>query len=76
MLVLSRKAGESIEIGGGITITVLHVGSGRVKIGVSAPASVAVQRGELRAENPCPARGEWTRPRSVLPSVAFCIPNG
>lgn len=68
MLVLSRKSGESIEIGDGVTITVLKIGAGRVKIGVTAPADVEVARGELREENPCPVRGERAHPRPV------CLP--
>jgi len=47
MLVLSRKHGETITIGNGITVTVLAVQGERVKIGVSAPAEVPVHREEL-----------------------------
>ncbi len=47
MLVLTRKAGESIRIGDGITITVVDLGKGRVKVGIDAPAEVAIRRGEL-----------------------------
>lgn len=44
MLVLSRKLGEQIRIGGGIEITVLKIHGGRVQIGVQAPREVAVRR--------------------------------
>jgi carbon storage regulator len=47
MLVLTRKPGEQIMIGGGIRITVVSVGHGRVKIGVEAPPSVTVDRQEV-----------------------------
>lgn len=47
MLVLSRKPGEKVVIGGNITITVVDVNGGRVKIGIEAPAEVAILRGEL-----------------------------
>lgn len=47
MLVLTRKSGETIEIGDGITVTVVDLGKGRVKIGIDAPAEVAIRRGEL-----------------------------
>jgi carbon storage regulator len=47
MLVLSRKPGEQVMIDGDITITVVQVGGGRVKIGIEAPPHVAVMRGEL-----------------------------
>ena len=37
MLVLSRKRGETIVIGNGITVKVLAVNGDRVKLGVVAP---------------------------------------
>ena len=47
MLVLSRKAGEQVVIGGDITITMVQVRGGNVKIGVEAPPHVLVMRNEL-----------------------------
>lgn len=47
MLVLSRRVGEKIIIGDTITITVLEVRRGQVKIGVEAPRSVLIYRAEL-----------------------------
>jgi carbon storage regulator len=47
MLVLTRKPGEQIMIGDAIKITVVSVGHGRVKIGVEAPANVAIDRQEV-----------------------------
>jgi len=48
MLVLSRKRGERIVIPGcSITITVAAVKGDRVRLGIAAPAEVAVLRGEL-----------------------------
>ena len=47
MLVLTRKRHESIKIGNNIVIRVMKTGSGSVKIGIEAPASVRVVRGEL-----------------------------
>lgn len=47
MLVLSRKAGEAIVLGGNITIYVLGVEGDRVKLGVDAPPDVLVLRSEL-----------------------------
>ena len=47
MLVLSRKLGESLVIGDGITVTVLATNGGRVKLGVIAPAEVPVHRDEI-----------------------------
>jgi carbon storage regulator len=47
MLVLSRKRGEMITIGEGVTVTVLAIQGDRVKIGVMAPAEVPVHRQEI-----------------------------
>lgn len=47
MLALSRKRGETIVIGDGITVTVLAVDGDRVKLGVVAPAEVPVHREEV-----------------------------
>ena len=49
MLVLSRKRGETIVIGNGITVTVLAVQGDRVKLGIVAPAEVPVHREEIHA---------------------------
>jgi carbon storage regulator len=47
MLILSRKPGEQIVIGGDIRLTVVEVSGNRVKLGVLAPANVIIQREEL-----------------------------
>jgi carbon storage regulator len=49
MLVLSRKTGQRIAIGEGITIVVNRVLGNRVVIGIEAPQDVNVRRGELKA---------------------------
>jgi carbon storage regulator len=47
MLVLTRKSQQEIVIAGGIRITILDVGKGRVKIGIAAPDDVRILRGEI-----------------------------
>lgn len=47
MLVIRRRAGESIVIAGGIEIEVLETGPTRVKLGIKAPKSVPVMRKEV-----------------------------
>ena len=47
MLILSRRIGESLVIGDDISITVLRVKGNQVRLGISAPKSIAVQREEL-----------------------------
>jgi len=47
MLILSRKIGEAIAIGGTITVRVLEIKGGQAKLGVDAPDSVSVHREEV-----------------------------
>jgi carbon storage regulator len=48
VLVLTRKTGERIWIGEDISITVVKVAQGGVRIGIDAPPEMAVVRDELR----------------------------
>ena len=50
MLILTRKAGESIVIGDDVVITIVEAGRDQVRIGIEAPRSVAVHRKEVYAE--------------------------
>lgn len=47
MLVLSRKLGETITIGGNIVITVVDIDRGKIRLGIEAPKDVPILRGEL-----------------------------
>jgi carbon storage regulator len=47
MLILSRRIGESIHVGDSVTVTVLGVARGQVKIGIEAPRELAVHRQEV-----------------------------
>jgi carbon storage regulator len=47
MLVLTRKVGERIQIGDKIFITVVRINGMAVRLGVEAPAELAVVRQEL-----------------------------
>ena len=47
MLVLSRRLGEKIVIGGSITITVVEIDRGKIRLGIEAPRDVPVYRQEL-----------------------------
>jgi carbon storage regulator len=50
MLVLSRKVGERILIGENISVTVVRIAGGAVRIGVEAPAELPVIREELKGQ--------------------------
>jgi carbon storage regulator CsrA len=47
MLVLSRKAGQKLQIGDNVTITILEVHGNTVRVGIEAPREIRVLRGEL-----------------------------
>jgi len=55
MLVLSRKAGESIQIGDDIVVTITRIQGNRIQIGIDAPRDVSIRRSEL---NDPPTRGD------------------
>ena len=48
MLILQRKAGESLLIGEDIEVSVLSVDAGRVRLAIQAPKSVPILRSELK----------------------------
>jgi carbon storage regulator len=48
MLILTRKLGESIIVGGDVKVTVLSRVGNRVSIGVEAPDDVSVHREEIQ----------------------------
>ena len=47
MLVLTRKVGESIAIGDGITLAVVKIDGNRVRLGIEAPRDVLIRRDEI-----------------------------
>lgn len=47
MLILTRRTGESLQIGDNIKLTVLSVRGNQVQIGVEAPSEVPVHREEV-----------------------------
>lgn len=47
MLVLARKLEESIVIGDDITIKVISIDKGVVKLGIDAPSNISIVRSEL-----------------------------
>jgi carbon storage regulator len=52
MLVLTRGLKQKIEIGNQmVTITVLEVKGGRVRLGIEAPENVSIRRRELIVED-------------------------
>ena len=55
MLILSRKIGESIVIGG-ITVTITALSETRVSIGIDAPPEMKIRRSELAPKELTPCK--------------------
>ena len=47
MLVLSRKVGDKLVIDGNITVEVVKIQGNRISLGIVAPSTVKILRGEL-----------------------------
>jgi carbon storage regulator len=62
MLVFTRKKDESLVIGNEIEVTILNIGSGSVKVGITAPRHISVHRHEvfesIRNENLAAAQSQ------------------
>ncbi len=54
MLVLSRKKNESLVINGDIIVTVVEIRGDKVRLGIVAPADVAVDREEIHVKKQQP----------------------
>lgn len=64
MLVLTRKVDDVIAIGDDIRITVVEVQGGKVRLGISAPKDVVVDRQEVREAKQKQAAGKRALKRS------------
>jgi carbon storage regulator len=52
MRVLSRKVGQTVRVGKDVTLTILHQDRNEIRIGISAPRNVLIQRQELHERLP------------------------
>jgi len=50
MLILSRKAGQRIYLGPDITVSILEIGGKFMRVGIEAPDSVCILRGEVKEQ--------------------------
>ena len=49
MLILQRKVGESLLIGDNVSISIVSVKKGQVRLAISAPVEIPILRSELLA---------------------------
>jgi carbon storage regulator len=75
MLVFNRKVGETIVIGD-ITITVLQKGLNGMRLGIEAPRSVVVDRGEVDASRRQQAVIEATRQATTTATGSRPLTSG
>ena len=68
MLILQRRAGESLVIGEDITVSVVSVDGNRVSLAISAPGHVPILRSELLVARDAnrDAASEETSPAELL----------
>jgi carbon storage regulator CsrA len=70
MLVLSRKSREQIQIGPNITVTILRIKGGVVRVGIEAPRNMRVLRAELdfkpSLEGEVEVEAETTQPAPAM----------
>ena len=50
MLVLTRKIGESIQIGDDIEIKIVSIKGDQIKLGINAPINIEIHRKEIYLE--------------------------
>ena len=71
MLILSRKEGESVHIGDGITVQVLEIRGDKVRLGFVAPDELPIFRDELVTAG----MAEMKRPRRSNARATPCPPQ-
>ena len=78
MLILGRQAGESLDIGSDIHITVLSVEGGRVRLAITAPKDVPIVRCELleAAAANLDASHEEAEPGALLEMMGSVLESG
>lgn len=52
MLVFTRKRGENIVIGNAITVTVVEIQGGKVRLAIEAPREIPIRRTEILSKQP------------------------
>lgn len=72
-LVLTRKKNERILLGDTITVEVLQCGLGQVRLGITAPDDVRIDREEVRLRLRMDSGEEWRRIEDELDYRENCM---
>jgi carbon storage regulator len=74
VLVLTRRANQSIMIGADVVVTVLEVRGDQVRIGIDAPRSISVHREEIFRELEAANRAAASPASGALEGLAALRP--
>jgi carbon storage regulator len=69
MLVLSRKSGEEIVVDNDITVTVIEIRGGRVKLGFEGPSEIPIHRKEIYCRI-----ADLNKPQRIKTKKLACLP--
>jgi carbon storage regulator len=75
VLVLTRRANQSIMIGADVVVTVLEVRGDQVRIGIDAPRSISVHREEVFRELEAANRAAASPEAGALEDLAALRPR-
>jgi len=75
MLVLTRRLGEIIRIGSGVTVRVLEVKGSQVRLGLEAPPEVKIFREEVYRAILSENEGAALSGREVMDAAATAVRN-
>jgi len=79
MLILTRRPQEAIRVGSEVTITVLGVEGGKVRIGITAPRHIAIDRQEIydrkHREETAPSALQAPSPQPPAPTSSDAPPS-
>jgi carbon storage regulator len=73
MLILLRKVGEEIVIGGRVLVTVIKVRSKSISLGITAPENVSVDRGEIHMQKKAESASAGQDVTGRAPAEKFAI---
>jgi len=66
MLVLTRRVGEEMVIDGNIRVMVVAVNGEKIRLGISAPPSITVDRNEVHERRVFGFECDWAQPAGAF----------
>lgn len=75
MLVIRRRAGEALVVDGVVEVTILEITPTRVKLGIEAPAMIAIARKEVLLTAEQNRRAAVFDPGALMSASAWLVGN-